>query len=105
MVLCAINPWSWGLPVLLCAGGLFMTASNASANAFLQAAAPISLRGQTVSLFMLAMRGGISLGGLLTGALVSAIGIRQALMVNGVVAVAAHLSLRRAWLVSAKPST
>jgi len=33
VVLAAFNPWAWGLPLLFVLGGLFMTASNASANA------------------------------------------------------------------------
>ena len=77
--------------------GLAMTASNASANALLQSAAPARLRGQSVSLFMLAMRGGVALGGLVTGLTVSLLGVGEALLVNGVLALAANLVLGRAW--------
>lgn len=74
-----------------------MTASNTAANSLLQASAEPRLLGQTVSLFMLAMRGGLALGGLTTGLSVELIGVRHALLVNGVLAVAAHLVLGRIW--------
>jgi hypothetical protein len=45
-----------------------MTAGNVSANAHLQVAAPATLRGRSVSLYMIAMRGGLSIGALATGA-------------------------------------
>jgi predicted MFS family arabinose efflux permease len=46
------------------------------------------LLGQAVSLYMLALRGGISLGALLMGALVSVAGVQRALLINGTVALA-----------------
>jgi len=98
VVLAAINPWSWGLPALLVLAGVTMTVSNASANALLQSAAPARIRGQTVSLFMLAMRGGLALGGLATGITVGLLGVREALLVNGAIAVLAHTAIRRQWL-------
>jgi MFS family permease len=102
LVLAAVNPWSWGLPPLFVLAGMSMTASNASANALLQGAAPARIRGQTVSLWMLAMRGGVSLGSLLTGISVGLLGVRQALLVNGILAVAAQLAIGRAWLRCAR---
>lgn len=75
-----------------------MTASNASANALIQSNAPERIRGQSVSLFMLAMRGGMALGSLLTGLLVHLIGVQVALLVNGVIALCAHILIRRIWL-------
>jgi thiamine transporter ThiT len=68
------------VPVLLILAGVAMTASKASANALLQSSAPARLRGQTVSLFMLAMRGGM------------------ALLLNGVMAVLMHLAIGHVWL-------
>jgi predicted MFS family arabinose efflux permease len=65
--LAAINPWFWGLPILLVFGGRSMAVSNTSANALLQATVATPLRGRTISLFMLAMRSGISIGSLITG--------------------------------------
>ena len=75
-----------------------MTVSNASANALIQSNAPERIRGQSVSLFMLAMRGGMALGSLLTGLLVHWVGVQVALLVNGMLALCAHLLIRRIWL-------
>lgn len=98
VVLAALNPWSWALPMLFVLAGIAMTASNASANALLQSAAPARLRGRSVSLFMLAVRGGVSLGGLLSGVLVSLFGVREALLIDGVAAIAAQLAIGRSWV-------
>lgn len=103
VILSAINPWSWVLTALFALAGMAMTISNASANALLQSSAPVNLRGQSVSLFMLAMRGGLALGGLLTGLTVSLLGVREALVINGVVAVLAHLAVGRAWRRASLP--
>ena len=102
-VLVAINPWVWGLPALLVLAGVAMIVCNTSANALLQTAALPQLRGQTISLFMLAMRGGMSLGGLLTGVTVSVLGARNALLANGVLAVMAVSIIARPWLRSTPP--
>ena len=75
-----------------------MTASNTSANALIQLNAPERIRGQSVSLFMLAMRGGMALGSLMTGLLVHFVGVQVALLVNGLIALCAHLMIRRIWL-------
>jgi len=53
---------------------------------------------------MLASRGGASLGSLMTGLAVSTFGVREALLVNGVLAVVAHLAIGRAWLRADPPS-
>jgi len=103
VLLSALNPWAWALPLLFVAGGLAMTAANASANAWLQSQAPAAIRGQTVSLFMLAMRGGTALGGLLTGLTVSAWGVREALALNGLLALLAVAMVRRGWLRAGMP--
>jgi MFS family permease len=101
VALTALNPWFWGLPLLLVLAGVSMNVSNTSANSFLQASADPRLRGQTVSLYMLAMRGGLSLGSLLTGAAISFLGIRYALLANGTIAVAVHALVGWDWLRSA----
>jgi MFS family permease len=101
VALVALNLWFWGLPVLLVLAGLSMNVSNTSANSFLQAAANPRLRGQTVSLYMLAMRGGLSIGSLLTGAAVSFLGVRYALLINGAIAVTIHALVGQGWLRSA----
>ncbi|KAB0574079.1 MFS transporter [Ideonella dechloratans] len=104
VLLSALNPWAWALPLLFVAGGLAMTMANASANAWLQSQAPAAIRGQTVSLFMLAMRGGTALGGLLTGLTVSAWGVREALALNGLLALLALAGVRRGWLAVPRPT-
>lgn len=68
VVAVALVPSFGALPALMVIAGAAMTISNTSANALMQANAKPELLGQTVSLFMLAMRGGLALGSLLTGA-------------------------------------
>jgi MFS family permease len=97
IVLSALDPWLWGLPLLFVLAGAAMTACNASANALLMSKAPVNLRGQTVSLFMLAVRGGSSAGSLLTGVSVTLLGVRHAFLVNGVLALAAQITIGYAW--------
>ena len=98
LILTALNPWFWGLPPLLVFAGASMTVSNTAANSLLQARVSPHLLGQTVSLYMLAMRGGISLGAVLTGAAVSALGVQHALLLNGVLAVVVQGLVALAWL-------
>jgi MFS family permease len=100
VVLTALLPWFWGLPVLMLLGGAAMAVSNVGANSLLQATTNPRLLGQTASLYMLAMRGGLSLGSLLTGLSVGLVGVRYALAINGVLAVAAQLAIGRMWLRS-----
>ena len=95
--LAAINPWAHILPLLLMLAGFSMAVSNTSANSLLQATAPSRLRGRTVSLYMLAMRGGLSIGGLLSGMSADILGVRYALLVNGVLAFVAHVVIGRQW--------
>jgi MFS family permease len=105
VVLTALCPSFWGVPPLLVLAGASMTLSNTSANTLLQATAPPHMLGQTVSFFMLAVRGGISLGALLTGATVGLLGVQRALLVNGLVAVVLHGALARAWFRAPPPVT
>jgi MFS family permease len=100
LILAALCPWIWVLAALLVMAGLSMSISNTSANTMLQATAAPSLRGQTVSLYMLAMRGGMSIGSLMTGLSVHLLGVRQALLINGILAVFAQLVVGREWLRS-----
>lgn len=83
VLLAALNPWASALAPLFVLAGVAMTASNASANTLLQSNAPEHLRGKAVSLFMLAMRGGLSLGSLFTVHLME---VRGALALNGALA-------------------
>ncbi|MDB5806318.1 MAG: transporter [Betaproteobacteria bacterium] len=98
LILIALNPWFWGLTALLVGAGMSMNMSNTAANSFLQNAATAQLRGRTVSLFMLASRGGVSVGSLLTGAMMHWLGAGHALLINGVLAVAAQLAIGHFWL-------
>jgi MFS family permease len=100
VVLAALNPWFWGLPPLLVLAGASMTVSNTSANTILQSSAERRFLGKTVSLYMLSMQGGMSLGALLTGVSVSLLGVRDALLLNGAVAIAVHLMVARVWAVA-----
>jgi len=100
VIAAALSPWIWGLSAVLVLAGMFMTVSNTSANSLLQATAPARIRGQSVSLYMLAMRGGVSIGSLLTGVSVHLLGIRHALLANGVAAVIVHVLIGRQWLRS-----
>lgn len=97
LVLAGLNNWFVMLPPLLVLAGASMTASNTAANSLLQATASPRLLGQTVSLYMLAMRGGLSLGALLTGALSNVFGIRRTLVLNGILAVVIQVAVARVW--------
>ena len=97
VVLAALNPWFWGLPPLLVLAGASMTVSNTSANTILQSSAERRFLGRSVSLYMLSMQGGMSLGALLTGVSVSLLGVRDALLLNGAIAIAVHLTVARIW--------
>ncbi len=76
----------WQLALVLVCSGLLLTVANTSANTFLQSKATDQNRGQTASLFMLAMRGGLSLGNLATGTLISLSSIPLAFVMDGVLA-------------------
>jgi hypothetical protein len=104
LLLTAINPWFWALPALLALAGAAMTVSNTAANSLLQATASPRLLGRTVSLYMLAMRGGISIGALLTGAAVGMFGIQRVLLLNGAAAILLQAALTRAWFRAPLPS-
>ena len=105
LVLAALNPWFVLLPVLLAAAGIAMSVSNISSNTLLQASTTARLRGQTVSLYMLAMRGGLSLGSLLTGVTVSLLGVNHALLLNGMAALLAQGLVARSWNRAVAPDT
>ncbi len=102
--LIALAPWFASLPVLMVMAGAMMTMSNTSANSLLQSNAPPGALGQTVSLFMLATRGGQPLGALLTGLSIEALGVRPALALNALLAVAVQLTIARRWSRSPTPA-
>ena len=104
VALTAISPRFWELAALLALAGVATAVSNISANSLLQATTLRRLRGRTVSLYMLALRGGVSIGSLLTGLSVHFLGVRQALLINGIVAIAAQLAVGRRWLQAPLPA-
>jgi MFS family permease len=93
----AASPWLSALPVLLMLAGASMTISNTAANSLLQATAGPRILGRTVSLYMLAIRGGASLGAVLTGAAATLVGVRSALLFDGLAALAVQAALVSFW--------
>jgi predicted MFS family arabinose efflux permease len=104
LALAAVVPWFWALPPLLVLAGASMTLGNTAANSVLQANVEPRLLGQTVSLYMLAVRGGSALGALLTGAAVGLLGVRHALLLDGLLAVGVQLVLSWSWLREEPPA-
>ncbi len=70
--------------------GAAMVTTNAAANSVLQSSVHSELRGRIGSLYALALRGSTAIGSIVTGLLVSRIGMREGLLINGVLAVAAQ---------------
>jgi predicted MFS family arabinose efflux permease len=93
LILAALAPWTWALTLLFVLAGLAMNVSNTSVNTTLQTAAPAYALGRTVSVYMLALRGGLSIGSFATGLSVALLGVREALLMNGLLAVVAQLAL------------
>jgi MFS family permease len=91
----ALAPWWWAVPVLCGVAGLTMTISNTAANTLLQASAPAEMLGEAVSLYLLAMSAGLSIGAVVTGVAASALGVRPALLFDGVAAVAILIAIAR----------
>jgi MFS family permease len=92
--------WTSGLPALVVVLGLAgaaMSITNTSTNTLVQSQASIRLRGRAVSLYMLAMRGGLAMGSLATGLTVQQWGIRTALVANGATALVAQALIARKW--------
>jgi len=94
----------WQLSFLLVGSGFLLTVANTSANTFLQSQANNESRGQTASLFMLAMRGGLSLGNLATGTIISLTSVHLAFITNGFLAIIVQaLIFRRMFQEQTKP--
>jgi len=75
------------LLILLVISGAGLTASNIAVNVFLQEDILNTIRGRVVSLYQLALSGGISMGALLTGFVVTQLNISTALIINGILAI------------------
>jgi predicted MFS family arabinose efflux permease len=103
LILVAWTPWFWSVPLLLVLAGVAMTMCGTSANTLLQSTVQPHLLGTAVSLYMLAMRGGLSLGALLTGLAVELLGVQGALLIDGCAAVAIQLCLAWYWQRSSPP--
>lgn len=99
VIVIGLNPVLGLVPVLMVFTGLAMSYCNTQANSLLQLEAG-ERRGQAASLFMLSMRGGLSLGSLLTGAIATGLGIRTALVINGVLGLVLHFFVGRRWLAA-----
>src|SRR6185312_11550840 len=104
LVLLAVTPWFWGAVALFALAGAAQTISNTAANTLVQVTASPGMLGQTVSLYMLAMRGGISLGALVTGALAGTIGVRHALLLDGGAAFVIECAIAWMWLRAPMPA-
>ncbi len=75
------------LMLLLVLAGASLTGSNISINTFLQENIANNIRGRIVSLYQLALSGGISIGALITAFTVSQFDISTALAINGILAI------------------
>jgi MFS family permease len=78
--------WSRSIPLtyaLLFLAGVAMMITTALVTSLVQLVAPDHLRGRVMSIYMVAFRGGMPLGSLVSGALVSSIGLPLVLTVNG----------------------
>jgi MFS family permease len=104
LIAAALTPAFAWLPPVLALAGIAMSVTNTSTNTLLQTAAPGHLRGRTVSVYMLAMRGGLAIGSLLSGLLVARLGIRETLIANGAVAIVLQLAIGAAWLRAPAPA-
>ena len=103
LVLLALSPWFWGAVALFAVAGAAQTMSNTAANTLVQVTAGPGVLGQAVSIYMLAMRGGMSLGALVTGALAGLVGVRHALLLDGAVAIVIEAAIAWMWLRSPMP--
>lgn len=86
--------WSRSMPltyVLLFAAGISTMITTALVTSLVQLVAPDHLRGRVMSIYMVAFRGGMPLGSLVSGALVSRIGLPTVLTLNGVLLFGAAL--------------
>jgi len=78
---------------LIVFAGAALTMSNTTNNSILQRSAHNHIRGQVMSLFQTALHGGMSVGSLVMGMMASGFGIRNALFINGVIAVILQLGI------------
>lgn len=90
--------------LLLFVGGIFFMASFSLSFSLLQMTVPDALRGRVVSIYMVALRGGGPIGGLVAGALADVYSASSVMAVNGIllaVFAASFFLLRRNSLIRA----
>lgn len=78
--------WSRSLPLtylLLVLAGVAGIMTTSLLTSLVQLVAPDALRGRVMSIYMMAFRGGMPLGSLVSGALISTLGITTVLTING----------------------
>ena len=98
IIICiSLNRSPFLLELLLVLSGMLLTTFNTGVNSMLQFHAPDHMRGQISSLYMLSMRGGMSLGNLAAGPIVSKMGISRFLLINGCLAIAFHIWRKPVW--------
>ncbi len=91
-VLIVAIAWSRALPltyVLLFAAGVSSIITTSLVTSLVQLVAPDAMRGRVMSIYMVAFRGGMPLGSLVSGALIERIGLRAVLTLNGALLLAA----------------
>jgi MFS family permease len=71
--------------VLLCIGGIFFMLLFSISFSLVQLAVPDTLRGRVVSIYMVALRGGGPLGGLVAGALADVFSVQIVMATSGIV--------------------
>lgn len=80
--------WSRSLPltyVLLFVGGVAAIITTSLVTSLVQLVAPDGMRGRVMSIYMVAFRGGMPLGSLVSGGLIATLGLPTALTINGAV--------------------
>ncbi len=97
VILTTFNAFYWGLILLLVFIGICTSVLNISANTLIQSNVASDMRGQAVSLYMLALRGGLAMGSLITGISISVLNVNHALLLNGILAMLAQFLLSRVW--------
>ena len=93
-VLIVCVAWSRSLPLtytLLVLSGVAGIMTTSLLTSLVQFVAPDHLRGRVMSIYMMAFRGGMPLGSLVSGALISTLGITAVLTINGSLLCAAAL--------------
>jgi MFS family permease len=86
--------WSRAIPLtylLLFAAGIATIITTSLVTSLVQLVAPDHMRGRVMSIYMVAFRGGMPLGSLVSGALVASIGLPAVLTLNGALLFAAAL--------------